>query len=59
MLKCHVHVLPAVLFGEDERNKTSPWGSDCYGKFLPFEPHLDADGDETDETTCEGKFVTL
>ena len=25
------------------------WGSDFYGKFLPYEPHLDAD-----EGTCEG-----
>jgi hypothetical protein len=62
MLKCYAHVLPAGLFDEDERYKASPsggWNSDCYGKFLPFEPHFDADGDEADETTCEGKFITL
>ena len=26
----------------------------CFPKFLPFEPYLDAEGDETDEPTCEG-----
>ena|SRR5438045_6680986 len=25
-----------------------------FPKFLPYEPYLDAEGDETDETTCEG-----
>jgi hypothetical protein len=33
-----------------------PLNEDLYSfpKFLPYEPYLDAEGDETDETTCEG-----
>lgn len=69
MLNGYVCSLAPSLLKEDvsynqsyyttDTNSLDGWNSNSYPKFLPFEPHLDADGDETDEKTCEGTFLSI